>query len=64
MKKINQICFILTVIGGFNWGLVGLFGINLVPLVSAGIPLISKIIYGLIGFSSIVALMAKLDIKM
>jgi hypothetical protein len=49
---VDWIAFILVIIGGLNWGLVGLFNYNLVyALFSTGI--IEKIIYSLVGLAAI-----------
>lgn len=58
MKAINLITLVLLVIGGLNWGLVGIAGIDLVMKIF-GAGLISQIVYILIGLSAIyVAIMA------
>jgi hypothetical protein len=52
LDTIDWIAFILVIIGGLNWGLVGLFNYNLVyALFSTGI--IAKIIYSLVGLAAI-----------
>ncbi|HMA77368.1 MAG TPA: DUF378 domain-containing protein [Candidatus Krumholzibacteriaceae bacterium] len=56
MKKLNTvdwITLILVIIGGLNWLLVGLFGFNLVAEIFGDTSVISKIIYILVGLSSI-----------
>ena len=58
MKAVNLITLILLVIGGLNWGLVGIAGIDLVMTI-LGAGLISQIVYILVGLSAIyVAIMA------
>ncbi|MBR1380167.1 MAG: DUF378 domain-containing protein [Alphaproteobacteria bacterium] len=49
---INYICKPLTFIGAINWGLVGLFGINLVYILF-GAGWLSRIIYALIGIAAV-----------
>ena len=51
MKAIHAIAFILLVIGGLNWLLVG-FNFNLVEAIF-GAGTIAKIIYILVGLSAI-----------
>jgi len=53
MKTIHVIAFILLVIGGLNWLLVG-FGWNLVDAIFHAGSMISKIIYILVGLSAII----------
>ena len=48
--------YVLVLIGAFNWGLVGLFGINLVSVMFGDMTILSRIIYSLVGISAIVAL--------
>lgn len=48
------ICLILTIIGGLNWLLVGIADFNLVNwMFSGNIYFIARIIYALVGLSSI-----------
>ena len=49
-KGMHMITFILLIIGGLNWGLVGLFGFNLVEIFGSGI---ARIVYILVGLSAI-----------
>ena len=53
MRVINIIAWILLVIGGLNWLLIGLFAWNLVTAISFGVGIISSIIYVLVGLSAI-----------
>jgi len=58
MKIVNWVTLILLVIGGLNWGLVGIAGIDVVMAIF-GAGIISQIIYILVGLSAIyVAVMA------
>lgn len=51
---LDKIALILTVIGGINWGLVGLFRFDLVAWIFGGQEaIISRIIYTVIALSSI-----------
>ncbi|MEN9913062.1 MAG: hypothetical protein RLY66_470 [Candidatus Parcubacteria bacterium] len=50
MKALHTIAVILVVIGGINWGLVGVANFNLVALLPA---MIAKIVYILVGVSAI-----------
>lgn len=46
--------FTLVVIGGINWGLVGAFNINVVDLVFGGVPVVTTVVYVLVGLSALV----------
>lgn len=55
MNKLNAldwIALILIVVGGLNWGLVGI-GWNLVEAIFGGVPAIERIIYILVGLSAL-----------
>ena len=47
MSVLDWIVFILVIIGGLNWGLVGAFGFNIVETIF-GAGIISTIIYILV----------------
>ena len=47
--------YILVLIGAINWGLIGLFGFNLVEVLF-GESMFTQIIYILVGLSAIVSL--------
>lgn len=55
LKAINTIAFILLVVGGLNWGLVGLFDFNLVDAILGGMPALERVVYILVGLSAILA---------
>lgn len=50
--------YVLVLIGALNWGLVGLFGFNLVSAIFGEMTLLSRIIYTLVGASAIIAAFA------
>lgn len=53
MKALNMVSLILVIVGGINWGLVGVFNVDLVALIFGAMSLVSKIIYILVGLSAI-----------
>lgn len=58
MKALHMIAFILLVIGGLNWGLVGLGGFaggnwNIVHMILGSMPKIEWLVYILVGLSAI-----------
>jgi uncharacterized protein len=58
MRKLNALAAILTIVGGLNWGLVGLFRFDLVAAVVGGmgfgeVNLASRIVYTLVGLSAL-----------
>ncbi len=49
----NYIALIILLIGGINWGLMGLFMFNLVTFICFGNTIIARIIYVLVLLSAI-----------
>lgn len=50
----NLIAYIILIIGGLNWGLVGIFGFNLVTSIFGAFPAVGTIIvYCLVALSAI-----------
>lgn len=63
-KMVHVVSFFLVVVGGINWGLVGLFNLDLVDLILGGVPIVARIIYVLIGVAAVVLIAAhKKDCK-
>ena len=54
MRAINTVTLLLLIIGGLNWGLVGLFGFDLVATIFGEMSVLSRIVYVLVGISAIV----------
>lgn len=53
-NKFLQYCALtIAVIGAVNWGLIGLFDLNLVALLFGSMSLLSRIVYGLVGLSGL-----------
>ncbi|MBI1364645.1 MAG: DUF378 domain-containing protein [Alphaproteobacteria bacterium] len=53
MKLLNLITLALVIVGGLNWGLVGLFQWNLVAAIFGSATLLSRLIYVLVGASAV-----------
>lgn len=53
-----KISGILVVLGAINWGLYGVFGINLVAKLLGDMTTGAKIVYGLIGVAGILRLVS------
>lgn len=55
-KKIHPVCsigFVLLIIGGLNWGLVGLFDFDVINALFGKVPLIERLVYVMIGLSAV-----------
>lgn len=51
---LDRIALLLTIIGGINWGLIGIFQFDLVAFIFGGqAAVMSRIIYVLVGISAI-----------
>jgi uncharacterized membrane protein YuzA (DUF378 family) len=57
-NPLTAICFILVIIGALNWGLVGLFGMDIVAALFGDMSVMSRIIYVLVGLGAIGLLVA------
>jgi len=54
MMIMDRIALTLSIIGGLNWGLVGLFRFDLVAYICGGqTAVVSRVIYTLVGLASI-----------
>ena len=53
MKILKVISIILVIVGGLNWGLVGLFNFDLVAAIFGAMSSLSKIIYVLVGLAAV-----------
>lgn len=50
---VETVAMILVIIGGLNWGLVGLLNMNVVELLFASVPILVQIVYVLVGISAL-----------
>ena len=53
MRSFDTAALILIIIGGLNWGLVGLFDFNLVAAIFGEGSVLSRIIYILVGAAAV-----------
>ena len=62
MKKnaLGWISLLLVVIGGLNWGLVGLFKLDLVASIFGSWPMVQKLVYILVGAAAVYELFTAL----
>lgn len=54
MKSIDILTKILVIVGGLNWGLVGLLNFDLVAALLGDMTGLSRTVYSLVGISAIV----------
>ncbi len=56
MKNLNAldwIALILVIVGGLNWGLVGIFNFDLVAAIFGIMTWLSRLVYILVGLSAV-----------
>jgi len=53
MKAVNLVTLLLVIVGGLNWGLVGLFSFDLVAAIFGSGSLLARVVYILIGVSAV-----------
>lgn len=56
MKALNAIALVLVIVGGLNWGLVGLFDFNLVSALFGTDSWFTNLVYILVGLAAIYAI--------
>lgn len=52
-RVVDKIVFFLLLLGGFNWGLIGLFQWDLICAIFGTMSIVSRIIFVLIGLSAV-----------
>ena len=53
LTAIDWVAMTLLIVGGVNWGLVGLFGVDLVAELFGVMSPVSRIVYVLVGLSAL-----------
>ena len=53
MKLMDRIALILLIIGGLNWGAIGIFNFDLVDFISMDVEIIKTIIFTVVGLSAV-----------
>lgn len=56
MGALDWIAMLLLIVGGVNWGLVGLFNFDLVATLFGEMSTLSRIVYALVGLSALYSL--------
>jgi uncharacterized membrane protein YuzA (DUF378 family) len=63
MKTIDILIAVLLIVGGLNWGLVGLFNFDLVATLLGSMSAFSRIVYAVVGIAAIYQLLAWKSIR-
>ncbi len=53
MKGLHILAYVLVIVGALNWGLIGVFNLNLVNVILGTIPWLERLIYVLVGLSAV-----------
>ena len=53
METLQKICLVFTIIGAFNWGLIGIFDFNLVEEIF-GSDMLARVIYSIVGITGLI----------
>ncbi len=53
MNILNWIAVILVIVGGLNWGLVGILNFDLVGAILGDMSAVSRVVYALVGVSAV-----------
>lgn len=54
MATLYKVTLVLVIIGAINWGLIGMFNVNLVSLAFGTDSLITNLVYSLVGISGLI----------
>ncbi len=52
MKTLNISTLVLVIVGGLNWGLVGLFDFDLVAAIFGPASMLARLVYTVVGLSA------------
>ena len=52
-RTLDVIALVLMIVGGLNWGLVGLFNFDLVATLFGEMTVLSRIVYTLVGLAAL-----------
>ena len=63
MSAVDWIAMTLLIVGGVNWGLVGLFNFDLVATLFGPMSTLSRIVYTLVGLSAFYSIFTALKLS-
>lgn len=63
MNMIDWVAFLLVVVGGINWGLIGFLSFDLVATIFAFAPIVARVIYCVVGVAAVYSLYMALKLK-
>ncbi len=57
-NALTMVAMTLVIIGGLNWGLIGLFNFDLVAVIFGDMTAITRTVYALVGVAAVVMAVA------
>ena len=54
METLQKVALIFTIMGAINWGLIGLFDIDLIATLFGNMSILSRIIYVVVGVCGLI----------
>lgn len=58
LNTLYKVCLALLIVGGLNWGLIGILNFDLVAFIFGGGSLLARIVYTLVGVAAVCAIPA------
>lgn len=58
MNMLYKVCLALLIVGGLNWGLVGILNFDLVAFIFGSGSLLARIVYTLVGVAAVCSIPA------
>lgn len=52
-SPIDWVAFVLTIVGGLNWGLNAFLNLNLVTALFSSVPIVGQVVYALVALSAL-----------
>jgi len=62
MKYLQYITYALIIIGALNWGMIGLFNIDIVSSIFGPMTALTRFIFTIVGFAGLINLILELTV--
>lgn len=53
LKSLDVMVWSLLTIGGINWGMIGVFNIDLIAVLFGSMTMVTRLVYALVGLSAV-----------
>ena len=54
MTTLQKVCLVIIIIGGLNWGLIGLLDFNIIDTIFTAGSVVARLIYTIVGITSMI----------